>query len=173
MWPLKPVAPPYQVGDRLVDAFRKEATVIELDPQIQSRTGKSEDTLRRWPESVIHAGCFRSQARSAYGEANLTSVELQQVQARVIELARKRAEELNVPWGDEIVARPLIPFRPSGPTWRIFSIRLSERLVVTLWVNQRTGRACTRNATCYASAEKFERRLKSLKCALQNGRAPS
>lgn len=40
MRPLKPVEPPYQVGDRVVDAFHKEATVVELDPKSNHGLGR-------------------------------------------------------------------------------------------------------------------------------------
>jgi hypothetical protein len=31
--PIKQITPPFQVGDRVLDAYRKEATVIELNPK--------------------------------------------------------------------------------------------------------------------------------------------
>jgi hypothetical protein len=95
----------------------------------------------------------------------MTQTEFDVTKARVIELARKRAEELNVPWGNAIVAQPMIPFWRSSPGWRVFSVRFSDRLVVTMWVNRRTGKADPHNAVYYADRKKFERRLAELKIA--------
>jgi hypothetical protein len=36
---IKQVTPPFQVGDRVLDAYRKEATVIELDPKTNHGLG--------------------------------------------------------------------------------------------------------------------------------------
>ena len=40
MRPLQPVEPPYQVGDRVLDLFRKETTVVEIDPKSNHGLGK-------------------------------------------------------------------------------------------------------------------------------------
>ncbi len=87
----------------------------------------------------------------------------------VIELARKKAEELNIPWGDEIIAKPMVPLWRSGPAWRVISIRFAERLVVTMWVNARSGKAAPRKAIYY-TPEKFEARLKAMKIRMNQAR---
>ena len=38
--PLKPIDPPFRVGDRVVDAFHQIATVIEIDPKSNHGLGK-------------------------------------------------------------------------------------------------------------------------------------
>ncbi len=38
--PLKPIEPPYHVGERVRDLFRKETTVVEIAPKSNHRLGK-------------------------------------------------------------------------------------------------------------------------------------
>ncbi len=87
--------------------------------------------------------------------------------AQVIDLARKKAEELHIPWGDEIIAKPMVPLWPSA--WRVISIRFAERLVVTMWVNARSGKATPRKAIYY-TPERFEARLKAMKIRMNQAR---
>jgi len=37
---IKPIEPPFKVGDRVLDVFRKETTVVEIDPQSSHGLGK-------------------------------------------------------------------------------------------------------------------------------------
>jgi hypothetical protein len=66
--PFKPTAPPFKVGDRVLDAFRRETTVIAIDPDSNHGLGKV---------SVRYADC--REASFTLAASGLTPLEHEEV----------------------------------------------------------------------------------------------
>ena len=79
---------------------------------------------------------------------------------QVIEAARRKALKLDIPWGSEVIARPLCRFWPLHSAWLVTAINREQRAITTMTVYPKNGKVVPRSVI-YHSAEKFEKRLRA------------